>query len=162
MGQKLGGCCASFGGAGFLSNTMWLGPRSTSTPSGILIHPTVWPQYTNIIDREDGHDRQRSDRIGRTVLQTVAQKQRPVVVGQKSTVYGQTRSRPTYRLTESMSIILHNIDDKTVRIGESGICVVSPSWNSCIRVLLLRRMQGCRYLETSGQFALETVQVCWR
>jgi len=26
------------------SNTMWPGPRATSLPSGILIHPTVWPQ----------------------------------------------------------------------------------------------------------------------
>jgi len=25
-------------------NTMWPGPRPTSLPSGILIHPTVWPQ----------------------------------------------------------------------------------------------------------------------
>jgi len=28
-----------------------LGP--TSIPSGILIHPTVWPQYTNVSDRQD-------------------------------------------------------------------------------------------------------------
>ena len=45
----------------------------------ILIHPTVWPQYTNVTDRTDRRerqDRQRSDGdgIGRTVLQTVAQK----------------------------------------------------------------------------------------
>ena len=26
------------------SNTMWPGPRHTSIPSGIFIHPTVWPQ----------------------------------------------------------------------------------------------------------------------
>jgi len=54
---------------------MWTGPRPTPTclplPSFILIHPTVWPQYTNITDRTD---RQPSDSIGRTVLQTVAQK----------------------------------------------------------------------------------------
>jgi len=43
-------------------------------PSFILIHPTVWPQYTNVTDRQDRTDRQRSDRIGRTVLQTVAKK----------------------------------------------------------------------------------------
>jgi len=42
-------------------------------PSFILIRPTVWPQYTNITDRTD---RQRIDSIGRTVLQTVAQKVR--------------------------------------------------------------------------------------
>jgi len=33
------------------SDTMWPGPRSTSVPSGILIHPTVWPQYTNVTTR---------------------------------------------------------------------------------------------------------------
>jgi len=38
--------------------------------------PTVWPQYTNVTDRtgQTGDDRQWSDSIGRTVLQTVAQK----------------------------------------------------------------------------------------
>ena len=46
-------------------------------PSFILIRPTVWPQCTNVTDRQDRHtehtDRQRSDSIGRTVLQTAAQ-----------------------------------------------------------------------------------------
>jgi len=46
------------GGAGSPSNTMsphrmWPGPRPTSVPSGILIHPTVWPQYTNVTDRQN-------------------------------------------------------------------------------------------------------------
>jgi len=40
----------------------------------IVIRPTVWPQYTNVTDRTD---RQRTDSIGRTVLQTVNQKSRP-------------------------------------------------------------------------------------
>jgi len=42
--------------AGFLSNTMSLGTRPTSVPmvpSGMLIHPTFWPQYTNVTDRQD-------------------------------------------------------------------------------------------------------------
>jgi len=54
-------------------------------PSFILIHPTVWPQYTNVTDQRTEQtgrdrqidrqtDRQRSDSIGRTVLQMVAQK----------------------------------------------------------------------------------------
>jgi len=75
MGQKVGGVAVplSVGGAGFPSNTMSLGSLPTSVPSGILIHPTVWPQYTNVTDRT-GQDKQRSDSIGRTVLQTVAQK----------------------------------------------------------------------------------------
>ena len=72
VGRKVGGCCAPFhGGAGSPSNTVWPGPRPASIPSGILINLTVWPQYTNVTDRTD---RQRSDSIGRTVLQTVAQK----------------------------------------------------------------------------------------
>ena len=32
---------------------MWPGPRPTCTPSFILIHPTVWSQYTNVTDRTD-------------------------------------------------------------------------------------------------------------
>jgi len=44
-------------------------------PSGILIHPCVWVQNTNVTDSTDRQDRQRFDSIGRTVLQTVAQKQ---------------------------------------------------------------------------------------
>ena len=70
-GPKSGGCCAPFAGKGgswVLSNTMYPGPRPTSVPSGILIHPTSWPQYANVTDRQD---RQRTDCIGRTVLQTV-------------------------------------------------------------------------------------------
>jgi len=47
-------------GAGSPSNTMWPGP------SFIMIHPTVWPQYTNVTDRTDRQDRQRCDSIGRT------------------------------------------------------------------------------------------------
>ena len=44
-GQKVGAAVPlSVGGAGSPSNTMSHGPRPTSTPSGILIHPTVWPQ----------------------------------------------------------------------------------------------------------------------
>ena len=41
-------------------------------PSFILIHPTVWPQCRT--SQTVRPDRQRSDSIGRTVLQTVAQK----------------------------------------------------------------------------------------
>jgi len=40
------GGCAPLGGAWFPCNTMWPGPRPISVPSGILIHPAVWPQYT--------------------------------------------------------------------------------------------------------------------
>jgi len=44
-----------------------LGRRRPSVPSGILIHPTVWPQYTNIVHRQTGQTGQRSRSIERTV-----------------------------------------------------------------------------------------------
>ena len=43
----------SVGGAGSPSNTMSPGTRPTSVLSGILINPTVWPQDTNVADRQD-------------------------------------------------------------------------------------------------------------
>ena len=47
-GPKTGGGSVPFWGgrAGSPSNTMSLGSRSTCIPSGILIHPGVWPQRT--------------------------------------------------------------------------------------------------------------------
>jgi len=53
-----------------------LGRWPTSILSGILIHPAVWPQYTNVTNtrQTDRTDIQRSDSIGRTVLQTVARR----------------------------------------------------------------------------------------
>ena len=39
MDRKLGG---GTGGAGSPSNKIWPGPRHTSIPSGILVHPAVW------------------------------------------------------------------------------------------------------------------------
>jgi len=46
MGQKEGLLCPFRGETWSPSNTMRPGPRSTSVPSGILIHPAVWPQQT--------------------------------------------------------------------------------------------------------------------
>jgi len=45
MGRKLE-AVPFFGGAEFPSNTTSPGPRFTFVPSGILIHPAVWPQQT--------------------------------------------------------------------------------------------------------------------
>ena len=36
------------------SNTMWPGPRRTCLPTFVLIHATVWPQYTNVTERQTG------------------------------------------------------------------------------------------------------------
>ena len=52
-------------GAVFPSKAMSPGSRSTSVPSGILIHPTVWPQYTNVTALQTGQTGQRFRGIGR-------------------------------------------------------------------------------------------------
>ena len=54
IGQRVGAAVPlSAGGAGCPSNTMSPKHRPTSISSFILIHPTVWPQYTNVTDRTD-------------------------------------------------------------------------------------------------------------
>jgi len=56
------------GGAGSPSNTMSPGPRALpSVPSGILIHPNVWPQYTKVTDGQDRQTGQWSHSIWQTV-----------------------------------------------------------------------------------------------
>ena len=62
-GPKIGGCAPLGEGTGSPSNTMWPGLRPTRMPSFILIRPTIWPQYTNVADRQT--DRQ-TDRQNRT------------------------------------------------------------------------------------------------
>jgi len=46
MGRKLGGSAhyLGMGQLGFNLTQMSLGSRATSLPSGILIHPAIWPQ----------------------------------------------------------------------------------------------------------------------
>ena len=66
MGRKVGAAVPLSGAAESPSNTMWPGPRPTSMPSGILIHPSVWPQYTNVTDRTGQTEQTTSDSIGRT------------------------------------------------------------------------------------------------
>jgi len=76
MGRKLG-AVPLLRGDGSPSDTLWPGPRPTSVPCFILIHPTVWAQCTKVTDRTDrtvketghaGQTEQRSDSIGRTVF----------------------------------------------------------------------------------------------
>ena len=43
-GPKRGGAVPLSRSAGNPSNTMWPAPTSTSVPSGVFIHPAVWPQ----------------------------------------------------------------------------------------------------------------------
>ena len=58
---------------------MSIGPRPISLSSDILIHPTIWPQYTNATDRQD-RTGQRSDNIGQTVFwATICKTVRPML-----------------------------------------------------------------------------------
>ena len=65
MGRKVGGLLCPFFERRAESpfNTMSPGPRPTSIPSGIVIHPTVWSQYTNVTDRTDRTVRQDNGAI---------------------------------------------------------------------------------------------------
>ena len=60
MGRKLGPVPPFLGGAWFPSNNVACAEayQSTTMPSFILIHPTVWPQYTNVTDRQTGQTQQ--------------------------------------------------------------------------------------------------------
>jgi len=62
-GPKIGGVPPWGRGAGSLSDTMWPGTRLPACRF-ILIHPTVWPQYTDVTDGTG----QWCDSIGQTVL----------------------------------------------------------------------------------------------
>jgi len=57
IGLKGGPAVSLLRGSWVPSNTMWPGPKPTSVTSGILIHPTIWSQYTNVTDRQTGQDR---------------------------------------------------------------------------------------------------------
>ena len=125
-GQKIGGALSPFLGrkARYPSSTIWPGPRSSSMPSFILIHPNVWPHCINVADRQD---RQWSDSIGQTVLQTIAQKsQRPAgwINAKASTVV-----HLTYNNLEMHAFLctMH-----TVCLGRVAQCIISNHLLVCI------------------------------
>ena len=60
--------------------------RTASIPSGILFHPIVWPQYTNVADRQTGQDNGPVAQ-GEPLLITVTQKA-AVDVGMFSSCHG--------------------------------------------------------------------------
>jgi len=65
VGRKVGAAVPlSVGRAGSPSNAMWVEPKPTCMASFILIHPTVWLQYTNVTDRQRGQDRTDNGLIG--------------------------------------------------------------------------------------------------
>ena len=72
---KSGGCfqvLCPWGRTGSPSNTISPRPMPTSVRSGVVIHPAVWPHCTPTSQTgQTGQDRQLSDSIERTVLQTV-------------------------------------------------------------------------------------------
>jgi len=59
--RQLGNCAPLGEGAWPPSKTTWLGPRPTTMSSFILIHPTVWPQYTKVTDRQDRQTERQTD-----------------------------------------------------------------------------------------------------
>jgi len=70
IGQKVEGLLCPFpwgrgGGSPYKTKS-----RPTSVPSGILIHPAIWPQYTNVTDRQDNSPEAQ----GEPLLLTVTQK----------------------------------------------------------------------------------------
>ena len=67
MGRMWGLLCPFQLGSWFPHNAMWPGPRPISVPSGILIHPTDWPQDINVTDRQDRQTGQRPRSIQQTV-----------------------------------------------------------------------------------------------
>jgi len=75
MDRKLGGYVPFLGrGAGSPSNTMSLGLRPTSVPSGILIHPAIWLQQIWAENWGLCPVGQGNGPIAEGELQTVAQK----------------------------------------------------------------------------------------
>ena len=66
-------------------NTMSPGLRPTSVPSGILIHPTIWPQYT-VTDRQDNSLVAQ----GEPLLVRVAQKLYKVLIACQDSIAMQT------------------------------------------------------------------------
>jgi len=118
--EKWGTAVPPFGGAGSTSNTMSPGPRLTSIPSGILVHRTAWPQYTDVIDRhtEKQTDRQRSDRTGRTVLQTAAQKLHVLSLPSTLVVYVWSRfsHKWWYKISHLYTTIYEKIGFKHIQL----------------------------------------------
>ena len=82
MGQKWGGADVALSVGGAVS------PFNSVAWAEAYLHPAVWPQYTNVTDRQDrqtvqhvldGGPVQRSRIIGRTVTVTVTQKLVPEI-----------------------------------------------------------------------------------
>ena len=104
-------------------------------PSFILIRPTVWPQYT---DRQTGQtDRQRTDNIGRTVLQAVPPKTRKIysniVVPLSQNIYIRTE------ITESKFYLNLHFFDFIFKVGRPTSVVLQ----SCCVVVVELLCCGC-------------------
>ena len=157
MGRKLGDCVPFSGrGAGSHSpsSTMWRGPRPTSMPSFILIHPTVWPQYTNVTDRTDrqttvGQHRENRFTNGRpktheeafmSSLTEVRSRYRPIYAHS-------TLIRPNYHTTRRLfhvSLWVCDCDSHTVAAWNESwftdkwltvICIAPCNFASCKAVV---------------------------
>ena len=127
------------------SAPLW-GWGAGSLPSFILIRPAVWPQYTNVTDSQGRQtDRQRSDSIGRTVLQTVAQKTNGTK--ERQSLYSCAEKKTHFcGQTESNLRFYYNWIDWRFRIANrqlsasaslyTSACVLPGSLAVCVRVCL--------------------------
>jgi len=122
-GPKSGGAAQPppFGGAGYPSNTMWPGPRLTSVPSRILIHPTVWPQDSNVTRQTD---KQRSDSIWRTILQMVAQKLSVVLLFLRNVFFTAAQIKQYCTGLQAHSLNEHKFVAKIIRLKTDARCAV--------------------------------------
>ena len=126
--------------------------------SFILIHATVWPQCTNVKDRETGHtDRQRSDSTRRTVLQTVAPKTTRVNA-RHSTVMG--RRVEGGRSSHVLWNLILTVDAEVTRCGslfQMWTAVAtdarSPTFQRRMRQIFSGDATADRRLRTASEFA---------
>jgi len=102
--------------AGSPSNTVSPGMRPTSTPSFILIYPAIWPQYTNVTDRQD--------RIGQTDRTTVRQhRANRFINGRPKTEEDSNRWK--HRVRMCIDHFLHFHQTRSARLSSS---TESHSW----------------------------------
>ena len=122
------------GGLGSQPTQYGLGPRPTSVPSGILIRPTVWPQYANVTNRQDrqtgqtGQTGHRCRNIGRTATcngRPMTSECSSLVIDDKSRVGLDCCSRKS--ISARLSPVLHITT--SWRIKQAMACSKSKKWH---------------------------------
>ena len=122
-------------GAGSSSNTMWpgprIGPRPTFIPSGILIHPSIWPKHTNVTNRQ----RDRTDRttapfrsIGQTTTSANHYSQR--FAQELSTTNTIKNAYPSFRMRPGLYKTVWLSSISTTHLVPSSVSATyTPEWS---------------------------------